>query len=90
MIMIRNFTLIFIFLPIIALQANSSYINTEDHPDGLITISDYVADQPISNQQRRILKKEEKQYTTFEKKISRLYAHQTSGHHGINNIHDPS
>jgi len=87
--MIRNFILILFFLPILSLKANTACINTEDHPDGIVSMADYVADQPVSHHQLRILKKEEKQYTSFERKFSKLYSRHASRHHGISNIHDP-
>jgi hypothetical protein len=87
--MIRVFLLLLFFHVLLPLQAHTSIINTEDHPEGIVSMSDYIADQPASHLELRNLKREENRYTQFEKKFNKLYQRQKSGHHSISNIHDP-
>lgn len=87
--MIRHIILILLLFPFLAVDANTVYVNTEDHPGGIVSMDDYIADLPVSREKLRDLKKEEKQYTTFERKINKLYHSSHSNRHSINNIHDP-
>lgn len=81
--------LVLLFQPVLSLKANDVYINTEDHPAGAVTIDEYIADQPITRKEFRILQQEEKRYVQFETKFKKLYSSNRSKHHGIDNIHDP-
>jgi len=81
--------LILLFKPITSLHATDSFINTEDHPDGVCTMSAYIADRPVTTKELRKLRQEEKHYVQLESKLKKLYNSSSSRHHGINNIHDP-
>jgi hypothetical protein len=77
------------FQPFYSTSAAEAIINTEDHPEGKVSLQDYIADKPASPEELRNLQQEEKRNLRFESKFKKLYASHRSKHHGINSIHDP-
>jgi hypothetical protein len=70
---------ILIFQPFHPVYASQTYINTEDHPAGAVTIDEYIIDQPISHHELRNLQREEKRYQHLENKINKILAASNRG-----------
>ena len=85
---LRTLLLLLIILPALSLKANTPCINTEDHPEGLTTMHEYILDHQTTRHEWRDLQKEEKRYQKFESRLQKLFA-KNAEQHSIGNIHDP-
>ena len=81
---------ILIFQPFHPLYASEPYINTEDHPEGAVTIEEFIIDQPASHHELRNLQQEEKRFQKLENKFKKIFAARQSKHHSINGFSDPT
>ena len=84
----RILLLFVIILPVLSLKANTPCINTEDHPESLITMHEYILDHQTTQRELRDLQKEEKRLEKLESRLQKLFA-KRSEHHSLGNIHDP-
>ena len=85
---LRTLLFLVILLHVLALKANVPCINTEDHPESLTTMHEYILDHQVTQHELRALRKEEKRYQKFESRLQKLFA-KNADHHSIGSIHDP-
>ncbi len=81
--------LVFILFPLLSSKAGEQFINSEDHPDAVVTMHDYIIDKPATRQEIQRLQQEEKHYVQLEAKLKKLYASKRSKRHGLNGFSDP-
>lgn len=84
---LRILFLLFFILPQLS-KAHAACINTEDHPDGLKTMHEYIQDHQVTQPELRVLQKEEKRFQKLESRLQKLFAKKAE-HRSLGNIHDP-
>ena len=80
---------VLLFQSILPCYASKIYINTEDHPEGTVTMEEFIIDQPASHQELRKLQREEKRYIQLENKFKKSYTSKHSRNHSPGVFSDP-